>query len=88
MAEILAEIKILPQTPEDNLEDLIKTIKAKIVSFKVHKIERKPIAFGLEAIHLTVILPDASGGTTPIEQVLTGIDGISEIEVVSVRRLL
>ncbi|MDZ4171864.1 MAG: elongation factor 1-beta, partial [Methanobacteriaceae archaeon] len=53
-----------------------------------HQIEEEPIAFGLVALNVMVIVDDGEGGTEEVETNLKQLDGISNIEVVDVRRLM
>ena len=55
---------------------------------KIHKIEEEPIAFGLVALNVFVLLNDAEGGVEEIVDNIKGVEGVSEVDVTDVRRLL
>jgi elongation factor 1-beta len=85
MADVGIILKIMPNGVEVDLDALEKKLN-KLV--KPHKIERKPIAFGLNALIVTVIMEEAPGGTDKLEETVHGIDGVGEVSVESVSRLV
>ena len=82
---IVATIKVMPEGTEVDLNDLESKIK-KIRN--VNKIEQVPIAFGLKALMVTVLLPEAEGGTDPIEEKLRSLPGVTDVTVESAGRLV
>jgi len=89
MGEVVATIKVMPESPDVDLakikEDITKSIPE---NTELHKIEEEPIAFGLIALNVMVVVDDAEGGTEQAEENLSKIENISSIEVVDVRRLM
>ena len=51
-------------------------------------IEEKPIAFGLKALMVKVVVEDKEGILDAVESTLTGISGVQSIEAVEMGRLL
>jgi len=47
----------------------------------------RDIAFGLRALDVTVVVPDAEGGVDPIAEDISSIDGVESAEVVDVGRI-
>ena len=89
MGEVVATIKLMPESPEMDLAKVKSEIKSSIPeNTELHSIEEEPIAFGLVAINLMVIVDDAEGGTEQIEENLSKINEIASVEVVDVRRLM
>jgi elongation factor 1-beta len=89
MGEVLATIKLLPESPEIDMEKIVKDVKKSIPKdVELHKIEEEPIAFGLISLNVMVIVDDAEGGTEKVEENLSNIDGVSNIEVIDIRRLM
>jgi len=81
--------KVMPVSPETDREELKKDIEGKIPhNMKLHKIEEEPIAFGLVALNVFVLLNDAEGGVEDIEKKIREINDVSEVDIVDVRRLL
>lgn len=87
MAEILINLRIMPDGVDTDLEEVIRKIRA-IKSVRLNTIEKEPVAFGLVALKASFVSEDKEGGTEDIEKALRGIDGIKEIEVTGATRLL
>ena len=89
MGEVVTTIKIMPESPDVDLEKIKEEIKTTIPEgAELHKIEEEPIAFGLVALNVMVVTQDAEGGTEKVEENLTKIEGVSNIEVTDTRRLM
>lgn len=87
MGIALIKIKLMPESPETNL-DAVKTFAKKIVEKNKGKnvsFEIEPIAFGLKAIILGFSL-DESDELEPIENFLKKIENINSVQVVDMRR--
>jgi elongation factor 1-beta len=83
MGKVIVGLKVLPESIETNLEELKEAIKSKIPSYAtIGSIKEKYIAFGLKALEIAVIIPDSAGGSEEIERVISGIKGVSSVEVV------
>lgn len=89
MGEVVATIKLMPESPDVNLEkiksDIIKSIPE---GAEFHNIEEEPIAFGLVALKVMVVVGDSEGGTEKVEEYLSKVENISSVEVEDVRRLM
>ncbi len=83
MGEVILVFKILPKSPEG-----FEKIKKQLENLNPQRIEEEPIAFGLKAIKLTVIVPDAEGEQDKIENKIRQIDGVGEVEVLRASRSL
>jgi elongation factor 1-beta len=79
----------MPESPEVDLEkvkeDIIKSIPE---GAEFHKIEEEPIAFGLVALKVMVVVGDSEGGTEKVEENLSKVKNVSSVEVEDVRRLM
>lgn len=78
MGKVAVSLKIMPESPETDLEK-VKAEIAKKVEVKDAKIE--PLAFGLKALKILIIVPDSS--MEGIESQIKSVKGISEVEVES-----
>jgi len=85
MAQVIVGFKILPKTIETDLDELEKKIKEAI---DPEKMEREPIAFGLVAIHVVKLVPDAGGEMEAVENKLRAIEEVGEIEITGISRSL
>jgi elongation factor 1-beta len=84
MGEVILTIKIMPESPEVDMDKLLSHVKEKC---KVEKEEIKPIAFGLKALIIYTIVQD-TGGTDKLEETLASIPRVQSVEVTDVRRAL
>ena len=89
MGEVLTTMKIMPDSPEIDLEAIKETIKSSMPEgAKIHEIAEEPIAFGLVAVILSFITEDGEGGSEPVEEMVSAIDGVASIEITGVGRLM
>ena len=89
MAQVVITIKIMPTSPEENLDEIEKKAKEEIKAFcdsEQFKTEIEPVAFGLKAIKLLFAMDEAKGTTDALELKIKEIDGVNSVEVVDVRR--
>ena len=87
MATVILIVKLMPESPESNLESIKKSAQslmeaegAKSISF-----EEKPIAFGLKAIFIKFALDEAKG-TDIVESKLSSIKEVSSVTIEDYRR--
>lgn len=88
MSDVAAILKVMPESPEVDLESLKQTIQDTVDSDVLERIEEEPIGFGLVALNVTIVVDDGEGGTEPVEEALANIDDIQSVEVTDVRRLM
>lgn len=87
---MVATLRVLPESPEVDLESLEKSIRAVIPShMELYTIEKEPIAFGLVALNVMVLTTDDDkGDVTPLEESIQNLEAVSQVEVTDVRRTL
>jgi elongation factor 1-beta len=89
MGEVATQIKIMPNSPDVDLNGLSTRVEAQVAQFgRVHSCEVQPIAFGLKALLITVIVEDKEGGTEALEASLSLLEEVESIQVVTVTRML
>lgn len=89
MSDVVATMKIMPESPEVDLDALKAAIEAAIPDdAEFHKIDEEPIAFGLVALNLMFIIEDGEGGTESTEEAMANLDDVASIEIVDTRRLM
>ena len=86
---IVASMKIFPEDIIISPTELKETIKNALpVNVTLHKVEEDPIAFGLVALIIYVVFPDAGGDELgKIEEAIRKVKGVSEVETLLVRRI-
>ena len=89
MGEVLTTMKIMPDSPDVDLEAIKATIKDSMPEgAELHDIAEEPIAFGLVAIILQFITEDGEGGSEAVEEMVQAIDGVASFEITGVGRLM
>ncbi len=89
MAKVVVSLKILPDDIETSLDELEKRIKEKLPKdYEILKSAKEPIAFGLYALRLYISIPEKTeGGTSKLEEIISSVDGVSQVEVLMVSRM-
>ncbi len=87
MGTALLTIKIMPTSPEVNLEEIKEKAQVVVEEGKGRKcrFEEEPIAFGLKAVMVFFDI-DEEQELEPIEQGLRKIQNVSSAEVTDMRR--
>lgn len=89
MSEVVATMKVMPESPEVDLEALKVEIQSSIPDdAEFHKIEEEPIAFGLIALNVMFIIEDGEGGTEATEASIAKIPDVASVEITDTRRLM
>lgn len=84
MGDIGVLLKVMPESPETDLERIKQEIKDRI---KVEDMNEEDLAFGLKAIKVLTLVDDAEGGTEEVEEKLQGMEGVKGIEVEDVTKI-
>ncbi len=90
MAQVIVTLKIMPDTPQVNLEEVKAEAIPLIKEFggEVGKEEIEPIAFGLKALKLFFVMDESLGSTESLEESINKISEVQSVEVVDVRRAI
>ena len=79
MGKVAISLKVNLAGPEVDIEKLKEAIKEKI---EVEDMQEIDIGFGLKALRIMVVRPDAEGqGTDDLENTLSEIEGVASVEV-------
>ena len=88
MGEVVVQMKVLPEGIEVDLNKLQEQIKEALPEgVRIYKVKEEPIAFGLKCLKVTVIMPEAAGGTDPVENAIASITEVQRVEVELVSRM-
>ena len=89
MAKIVVVMKIYPEDANADLNELKDRIKKSLPNgVSVHNFDEEPIAFGLKALIASIVIPSDEGGVMdPVEESVKALPGVSQIEVMMVRRV-
>jgi len=89
MGKIVIAYKILPEESAVNLESLKEKITKQLSGFaSIQGFAEEPIAFGLSALIVKMVLPeDKSGVLDKVENRLNRIEGVGQIQTLMVHRM-
>lgn len=89
MGDVAAKIKIMPESIETDLAELKEKVKSAIpAGADLHgDIVEEPIAFGLKALIVTLIVNDEEGGTEPAEEAFAKVPGVETVQVLEAYRI-
>jgi elongation factor 1-beta len=84
---VVVIVKIMPKSPDTDLEEIKSSVKEKLESEGGKNItfEEKEIAFGLKAIMLKMAFPEEKG-TDTIEETISKIPQVSSVSIEDYRR--
>jgi elongation factor 1-beta len=92
MAQAIITLKIMPESPDEDLDRIQHEAEQHIDRFVGEKGEKRfsqePIAFGLKALNIIFVMDEAKGGTEKLEDELVKIPGVQSVDVVDVRRAI
>jgi elongation factor 1-beta len=89
MGEVAVQLKIMPSSPDVDLKGLSDRITSQVGDFgRMYSCDVQPIAFGLKALVITVIVEDKEGGTEAVEASISEIGEVESVQVVAVTRML
>lgn len=86
MGKVVAVLRVMPESVEVDLNALKAAMKKKVPG--IQDVREEPIAFGLKAIKLAVVVGDDEGGTDAIEQALASVPGVASAETTDVNRMI
>ena len=79
------QFRILPEGLEVDLDKMLEDVKKVLPAGALLKAsEQKPVAFGLKALHVLIVIDDKKGGADDVERVLNGVPGVQSVEIVQV----
>ncbi len=82
MGDVAISIKIMPKSPEVDMEGIVAKIKEQM---KVQDSKIEDLAFGLKALKILIIVPDKEGADTDkFENMIKEIEGVETAEVENV----
>ncbi|PSQ31852.1 elongation factor 1-beta [Halobacteriales archaeon SW_10_68_16] len=88
MGKVAAELKVMPESPDVDLDDLQERLEQSLPEgAKINGFKRDDVAFGLVALLPTVVVPDEAGGTDAVEEAFAAVEDVESVSVENVGRL-
>ena len=91
MTQVVITIKIMPISPETNLDTLEIKVLDKIKIFTGETQTKKliePIAFGLKALNITFVAEESKGSPDKMVEEINSFDEVNSAEISDVRRAI
>lgn len=91
MARVIITIKIMPSSPDANLDRIEQKAIQEIKDFAGKteiKRELEPVAFGLKALKIIFVMDENLGSTEELENNISKIEDVNSVEIVDVRRAI
>ena len=83
MGEVGLQYRVLPEGLEVDLKKLEDDIKKALpAGATLRAAEQRPLAFGLKALHVLVVMDDKKGGAEQVETAISGVTGVQSVEIV------
>lgn len=88
MGQVLLTFEIMPDGLEVDLDVMRKDVESKIKGFcKVEQVEIKPIAFGLQALMMNIVVEDVEGMMDRVEQDICSVPGVQNARVYALNKI-
>ncbi len=91
MADVVVSLRIMPSSPDVDLDSIFSAAKEAIVSFAGNENMRQeiqPVAFGLKSLNITFVMDEKKGSTDALEESISKLEGVESVEVTDVRRTI
>lgn len=87
MGRLITRVKIMPADVDVNLDSLVEKVKGNMPDgMQVKRYSKEPIAFGINALLLDMVMDEDTADTDLLEENLRKVDGVGEVEIVSMSR--
>lgn len=88
MATLAATFKIMPISPEVNMDELVKRVSEIILkSGKILKTDIVPFAFGLKQLLIEMILKEGVANPEEMEKQITALSDVNSAEIMDIRKI-
>lgn len=88
MGDVQVKFKVMPEEADDSASIEAAVESAVPDGAELVATETEPVAFGLEAVMVTVVVSDSEGGSDAVEKELSGIGGVQSVQVEDLTRLM
>ncbi len=89
MGDVLVIMRILPNSDEVDIDQMIKDIQNVLPSGVVlRQYKKEEFAYGLTALVIGFTMPDEEGYANLLEQRIRGVEGVGEINIERITRIL
>lgn len=87
MGEVAATMKIMPEGVDTDLDDLKNKLEAVLPEgSSMFGSDIEPVAFGLKALKVVILVGDLEGGTESVEEAFAAVPGVESVQVTELGR--
>lgn len=90
MANTIVTLRIMPESPDVDLDNIQRTAEIKIDAFVGKHMQKqfdvKPVAFGLKSLDIHFMMNEALGSPDVVADDVATIEGVQSAEVTGVNR--
>jgi elongation factor 1-beta len=88
MGKVIAQIKVMPEDADTDLDALEAGLEGALPEgAELNGIKREDVAFGLVALMVNVGVEDEEGGTEAVEDAFAGVEDVESVSVEDVGRV-
>lgn len=80
---VIVVFRIIPDEVE-----AFEAVKKSVEAFSPKRLEQEPVAFGLNAVKATFLVPEIEGKMDELEEKLNSIEHVGSVEVIEMSRSL
>lgn len=91
MAKVIVTVKIMPVSPDVDLDAVEKIAKEKIAAFAGEgetKTTVEPVAFGLNSVNIIFVMEESIGSPDVVADQINEIENVQSAEISDVRRAI
>ena len=91
MANVIITVRIMPDSPEVDLEKIMEEAKKVIAEFAGEGETRssiQPVAFGIKALNIIFVMDESKGSPDPVAEKIASLEGVNSAEITDVRRAI
>ncbi len=82
MAKVLMKLRVMPKDLDVDLNAVLEKIKnIQIEGVEIRDSAIQPVAFGLKALVLVAVMPDAEGVGDKFVEEIQKVDGVESVEI-------
>jgi len=83
LGEVGLQYRVLPEGLEVDLKKMRDDIGKVLPQGAVLRAsEERPLAYGLKALHVLIVIDDKKGGAEQVESAIAGVPGVQSVEIV------
>ena len=88
MGQVLLTFEIMPDGLEVDLGKMRTDVESKVKDYcKVEQVEVKPIAFGLQALMMNIVVQDEEGMSDRVEADICSVPGVQNARVFALNKI-